>query len=524
MNLQEESILIQSALNGIYFSNSRGFGFGDFMVELAHSSGTIVSWGSIIGTLSDQTDLQSALNASAITATWGSITGTVSDQADLQTLFNNSLLTGTTSVNLLDLVPNSQLIVSDDTIDSSKSYMVLTTGTAVGWDNFAGITNPNGTELDKTALTNAWDNIAFSSTPLPTVTSLQFKIPGTPGFGPLPIDSNVRVQVGLVANPNLMDGQTTMQYGFMIKGDTGFFEIWESGHLRSDGPATGAGYFQSTDIFALSTDGTTVSYIYNGTVVYSSGTSASGLTLYAQASIYTPGEGIAQANFGTTSTLVTLSLGNGTVIAPGIADGQSLIISNDGPANILFRHNSSNLILPGNINFTLLPNSNLSAIWNQGSNKWTTVAVSNNSAFVPTFDSIIANSITASSGSSAINLPGDTLIDSSGKNRLVWGTGLLVDSGGTQPSLDWENRILTDSSGQNSLDWENRALINANGAMADWSRGFKALVGDTTQRANFTTTQALGSGDAGVQWFDTTLTKPVWWSGTAWVDATGTPV
>ena len=49
------------------------------------------TWGSISGTLSDQTDLQAALNGKANTShshNWGSITGTLSAQTDLQTALN----------------------------------------------------------------------------------------------------------------------------------------------------------------------------------------------------------------------------------------------------------------------------------------------------------------------------------------------------------------------------------------------------------------------------------------------------
>lgn len=38
---------------------------------------------------------------------------------------------------------------------------------------------------------------------------------------------------------------------------------------------------------------------------------------------------------------------------------------------------------------------------------------------------------------------------------------------------------------------------------------------------------AAGTGDAGAMYFDTTLAaagKPIWWTGLAWVDATGTAV
>jgi hypothetical protein len=42
-------------------------------------------WGGIAGTLSNQTDLQSALDAKLSSVTWGSITGTLANQTDLQT-------------------------------------------------------------------------------------------------------------------------------------------------------------------------------------------------------------------------------------------------------------------------------------------------------------------------------------------------------------------------------------------------------------------------------------------------------
>lgn len=43
----------------------------------------VASWGSIAGTITDQTDLSDALNASAETAVWGSVAGDIADQTDL---------------------------------------------------------------------------------------------------------------------------------------------------------------------------------------------------------------------------------------------------------------------------------------------------------------------------------------------------------------------------------------------------------------------------------------------------------
>ena len=50
-------------------------------------------WGNITGTLSDQTDLQTALDSADDTALWGSITGNIVDQTDLQTALDNAEIT-----------------------------------------------------------------------------------------------------------------------------------------------------------------------------------------------------------------------------------------------------------------------------------------------------------------------------------------------------------------------------------------------------------------------------------------------
>ena len=39
-----------------------------------------------------------------------------------------------------------------------------------------------------------------------------------------------------------------------------------------------------------------------------------------------------------------------------------------------------------------------------------------------------------------------------------------------------------------------------------------------------TTEKRLSGVDVGFQYFDTTLGKPIWWNGSAWVDATGQEV
>lgn len=65
-----------------------------------------------------------------------------------------------------------------------------------------------------------------------------------------------------------------------------------------------------------------------------------------------------------------------------------------------------------------------------------------------------------------------------------------------------------------------RTLDGVTGAtVASWSNGLKSLAGTTGARP-----VGLVAGDVGVQYFDTTLNKPIWWKGAVWIDATGTTV
>lgn len=66
------------------------FTFVDFL--------TAVNWGDIGGTLSDQTDLQAALDTKLESVDWGDIGGTLSSQTDLQNALNAKRSLGTIDV------------------------------------------------------------------------------------------------------------------------------------------------------------------------------------------------------------------------------------------------------------------------------------------------------------------------------------------------------------------------------------------------------------------------------------------
>lgn len=62
-------------------------------------------------------------------------------------------------------------------------------------------------------------------------------------------------------------------------------------------------------------------------------------------------------------------------------------------------------------------------------------------------------------------------------------------------------------------------------ASEDWGRKVANLLNLVTNRTQGvgTTAQRPRNPVTGLVYFDTTLSKPVWWSGTRWNDANGSP-
>lgn len=109
------------------------------------------------------------------------------------------------------------------------------------------------------------------------------------------------------------------------------------------------------------------------------------------------------------------------------------------------------------------------------------------------------------------------LYDNAGGNSISWQSRqMMVSAGGT--SLNWESFLLYDSLVNISANWSARNLYAADGTtvVANWTKGLKSQTGATGSRP------ALAAGDAGVQYFDTTLALPIWWSGAGWIKADGT--
>lgn len=135
-------------------------------------------------------------------------------------------------------------------------------------------------------------------------------------------------------------------------------------------------------------------------------------------------------------------------------------------------------------------------------------------------------------GTGAMDWNARYMFDATGIRSLDANNRKLISTNSNDATLDWGNRQAYNSTNQTTLDWEStrlltggidsvhwgdRTLFNPAGqVVAGWVNGFKAQSGSTANRPS-----GLGAGDVAVMYFDTDLTMQLWWSGSAWVDASG---
>lgn len=119
------------------------------IIDGGGGGGTPVSpkWGNITGTLSDQEDLQNALNTASTSPSWGDITGTLSDQEDLQSALATASAPPFWGTVTGDITAQSDLKTALDTAETKAT--------------FNGIT---GSLEDNTVLKNKIDDIEESIT------------------------------------------------------------------------------------------------------------------------------------------------------------------------------------------------------------------------------------------------------------------------------------------------------------------------------------------------------------------------
>jgi hypothetical protein len=148
-----------------------------------------------------------------------------------------------------------------------------------------------------------------------------------------------------------------------------------------------------------------------------------------------------------------------------------------------------------------------------GSLQVTAISAPSESSF-----NLVTGIITAPGSVNSIDTQGRVLYNASATEVMNWSDSLLL--GGNQ-SVDWANRILCDTSGRNAIEWGSGNLVVDNGTginQPQIAQNWSSQSGTTGQRP--TTTSLL----TGFFFFDTSLGKPIWWSGSNWVDATGATV
>lgn len=146
-------------VDGIFDGGNAGTTEFESTLDASNAS-LAFAWGDITGTLSNQTDLQSALDAIAAGgAAWGGITGTLSSQTDLNNALNNKFDNPVGTINQyirgdgsLDTFPSIPTLTSDLTNDSGFI-------TGISWGNISG-TLSNQTDL-QTALDSKIEAVPF---------------------------------------------------------------------------------------------------------------------------------------------------------------------------------------------------------------------------------------------------------------------------------------------------------------------------------------------------------------------------
>ena len=91
----------------------------------------------------------------------------------------------------------------------------------------------------------------------------------------------------------------------------------------------------------------------------------------------------------------------------------------------------------------------------------------------------------------------------------------------TKPQMD-EKIAAHTTSVNNAINQQNDTLSGFGTRIDDVEETVESFIAD--RPISGTTGQRPVVGTVGYIYFDTTLGKPVWWNGTAWVDATGTAV
>jgi hypothetical protein len=155
------------------------------------------------------------------------------------------------------------------------------------------IVEKDGVRLKKTTAAPGWDAGAISENYLAS---------GTDGWIQMGIKRLNKLRVFGLASYNTTTAFEDIDYGFQMRSRK-TFRVVENGLVKAS-----FGTFTTTDIFRIERNGTTITYLYNGAVVYTSTVPSTG-DLYADASLFKQKAAIVRAysSFGCTEPVVVLA-------------------------------------------------------------------------------------------------------------------------------------------------------------------------------------------------------------------------
>jgi hypothetical protein len=185
----------------------------------------------------------------------------------------------------------------------------------IAWTDLTNsVVEKNGIRLKKTTAAPGWDAGAISENYLAS---------GTDGWIQMGIKELNKLRVFGLASYNTTVDFEGIDYGFQMRSRK-TFRVVEDGIVKAS-----FGTFTTTDVFRIERNGTTITYLYNGAVVYTSTVPSTG-DLYADASLYKQKASIVKAysSFGCTEP-VSAGL-------PRIGQPNNLIEADNGTVKAVF--------------------------------------------------------------------------------------------------------------------------------------------------------------------------------------------
>jgi PKD repeat protein len=262
--------------------------------------------------LSDETCIGANNGSVTVTSSIGGATYEWLDNSAEITTTRNNLMPGVYTV--VGYLSNP---MCSDTLDITIGGAALACSDSclIAWTDLTNsVVEKNGIRLKKTTAAPGWDAGAISENYLAS---------GISGWIQMGIKELNKLRVFGLASYNTTTAFEDIDYGFQMRSRR-TFRVVENGIVKAN-----FGTFTTTDVFRIERNGTTITYLYNGAVVYTSTVPSTG-NLYADASLFKQKASIvkAYASFGCTEPVL--------VGLPRIGQPNNLIEAENGTAKAAF--------------------------------------------------------------------------------------------------------------------------------------------------------------------------------------------